>query len=57
LYQKGENVMKFATPFLAALAMIGMALAARLVTEGVLPALVSTAIEQGSKFRRARRRR
>jgi hypothetical protein len=49
--------MKIATPFLAALMMIGTALVARLVTEGFLPALVSTAIEQGSKFRRARQRR
>jgi hypothetical protein len=48
--------MKTATPLLMALVLIGTGLATRLITEGFLPTLVSTAIEYGSKLRRARRR-
>lgn len=39
--------MKIATPFLAALLLTGTALCARAVIEGLLPALVSTAMELG----------
>jgi hypothetical protein len=49
--------MKIATPLFMALVLIGTGLATRLITEGFLPGLVSTAFEQGSKLRRARRQR
>jgi len=49
--------MKFATPFLAALLLAGTALCARAVIEGLLPALVSTAMELGLNRVRARVRR
>ncbi len=49
--------MKIATSFLAALLLTGTALWARVVTQGIIPALVSTAIERGLNRRRARLRR
>jgi hypothetical protein len=53
-YQRGENPMKIATPFLAALLLTGAALCARATIQGLLPALVSTAMELGLNRVRAR---
>jgi len=49
--------MKIDTLFLAALLLTGTALWARVVTQGFIPALVSTAIEYGLNGIRARVRR
>jgi hypothetical protein len=49
--------MKIETPLFMALVLVATGLATRLITEGFLPALVSTVIEYGSKLRRGRRRR
>ena len=51
------NPVKIATSFLAALLLTGAVLWARAATQGLLPALVSTAIERGLNRRRARVRR
>jgi len=49
--------MKIETPLFMALLLIGAGLATRLIAEGFLPGLVSTAIDYGSSLRRGRRRR
>ncbi|HEY2990807.1 MAG TPA: hypothetical protein VGL11_24045 [Candidatus Binatia bacterium] len=49
--------MKIATSFLTALLMASTVLGARLLSQGFIPALVATVIEQGSKLRRAQRRK